>query len=330
MPHSWGFFIDKNAVIQSIYYNNLFYVNLDFNYPTGTYIIAVSGGVDSIVLLHALAHQYPNNRYVVAHVDHGIRSDSSEDMAVVRRFAYDNNLQFEYTELNLGNNTSEATARQKRYTYLRNLAKKHEAIAIITAHHQDDVIETMFINLIRGTGRRGLSSLKTTPEIIRPLLGVPKAHIYQYAKQCSLHWREDSTNSDMRYLRNTIRHKVVADMNDENRAKALSIISLAATTNAALDAELTQYVKRGLHKNTPVLNRRWFASQPHDISLEILYRLLTDNGVRDINAPMLERTVVAIKTMRPGKTIQLSGAVIVLTKRSARINMHRKTDENTV
>lgn len=318
-------------MIQSdYYYLILFIVQLDFNYTDKIFIVAVSGGVDSVALLHTLVNQHSSNRYIVANINHGIRQDVSKDADLVRSYAEEYHLPFEYTELKLGSAASEAQARAARYLFLQTIMKKHEAHAIITAHHQDDVIETMFINIVRGTGRRGLSSLKSNNNLVRPLLEVSKAEIYSYARQHDLTWREDSTNSDMKYLRNMLRHRVVAKMNSEQRAQALTIVNNASRINYLLDRELAQLLRRGLHKGELVVNRGWFAQLPHDVSLEVLYLLLSSNEAPDINKMTLERTVVAIKTLRPGKTIQLSGGEILLTKRSARIKIHRKTEGYTV
>jgi tRNA(Ile)-lysidine synthetase-like protein len=126
--------------------------------PKGRYVVAVSGGVDSVVLLDALS-KLPNLELVVAHLDHGIREDSIEDRRFVASLAASYGLVFEYGEGRLGSGASEATAREARYNFLRGVKMKHDAKAIITAHHQDDLIETAILNMLRGTGRKGLTSL---------------------------------------------------------------------------------------------------------------------------------------------------------------------------
>ena len=229
---------------------------VDFQQPKGTYIVAVSGGVDSIGLLHALLQQYPENTYVVTHVHHGIRDDADDDRVLVQELATTMQLPFEYTELTLGSNASEAEDRSARYAYLNAVKNKHNAQAIVTAHHQDDVIETLFINLVRGTGRRGISSLKSTQDIVRPLLHVSKKDMYAYALAHNLQWREDSTNTDKTYLRNKIRHDVVANMQPEHREQALQIIAQTQSINADIDKEIATLLRRGLHKGTPGLSRR--------------------------------------------------------------------------
>lgn len=295
----------------------------------GKYVIAVSGGVDSIVLLDVLTKNR-NPELVVAHFDHGIRSDSADDELFVRQLASSLNLPYETERIQLGSYASEAEARDRRYVFLHRVAKKHSAQAIITAHHQDDIIETLFINLVRGTGRRGASSLQSTKSIYRPLLDVPKSEIYYYAKQHKLNWREDSTNTNQHYLRNNIRHKVVASMTTEQRRKALACIKQMHTINNSIEKELNALLHRGLHKGKLVLNRSWFSLLPHEVAQEVAYILLRDVGAKDIDKKMIDRTVVAIKTMRPGKMLQVAGVDILLTKRSARFKSHSKTDEKRV
>src|SRR3989344_5293986 len=114
------------------------------------YIVAVSGGVDSVVLLDMLIKQKEHN-LVVAHFDHGIRVDSDADARFVWELAKKYELSFEVRREELGDAASENTARSHRYAFLRDIAKKYSA-TIVTAHHADDVVETIAINLTRGTG----------------------------------------------------------------------------------------------------------------------------------------------------------------------------------
>ena len=178
----------------------------------GKYIIAVSGGIDSVVLLDVLS-QLSDVELVVAHVDHGIRPDSGEDAALVRGLAEKYQLPFESASLNLGARTAEATAREKRYAWLEAVRQRYGADAIVTAHHRDDVVETIIINLMRGTGWRGLASLRETSHIHRPLLNTSKIEVVTYAIDHNLSWREDNTNDDVRYLRNYIRHGITPRFN---------------------------------------------------------------------------------------------------------------------
>jgi tRNA(Ile)-lysidine synthase len=129
---------------------------MDISVEPGRYVIAVSGGVDSVALLHALTKR-PALDMIVAHFDHGIRPESAQDAAFVRTLAESYGLPFVTDRVELGPDASEASARQARYSFLRTLQRQYDATSIITAHHQDDLLETAIINLLRGTGRRGLT-----------------------------------------------------------------------------------------------------------------------------------------------------------------------------
>ena len=124
------------------------------------YIVAVSGGVDSVALLHMLKHHSPHE-LVVAHVDHAIRSDSEVDVWHVAALAKDYELPFETTRLTLGPQPSEESLRRERYKWLYEVKQKHQADGIATAHHQDDLLETIALNFHRGTGWRGIASVRS-------------------------------------------------------------------------------------------------------------------------------------------------------------------------
>lgn len=270
--------------------------------PVGTYVIAVSGGVDSVALLHMASH-IPGVHLTVAHYDHGIRPNSHEDRRHVQQLAAKYGVPFVYAEGNLGKLTSEAIARQMRYAFLRQVSRAAGARAIITAHHQDDVIETAIINLLRGTGRRGLSSLKSQGDILRPLLHMPKSYIRRYAEKNSLAWREDSTNQDEAYLRNYVRLRLVPKFGAKKREALLKIIGDIAEINQELDTHLINYLH--VQPGTDVLDRRMFIHLPHAIAREVLAGWLRNQGLAGYDRRTLERLVVAAKTGAAGSTADI-------------------------
>jgi tRNA(Ile)-lysidine synthase len=142
-------------------------MDLQITIPVGTYIVAVSGGVDSVVLLHLLSKT--DCKLVVAHFDHGIRHNSHDDAAFVKSLAASYGLAYEEEKANLGPSASEDTARKARYAFLRRVTNTYHAKAIATAHHQDDVIETSIINILRGTGRNMLNKKSTLYRPRKPL-----------------------------------------------------------------------------------------------------------------------------------------------------------------
>jgi len=274
----------------------------------GKYIVAVSGGVDSMVLLDVLAKQ-PELELVVAHFDHGIRTDSHLDRPVVAAAAKRYGLPFESQRAELGPGASEARAREIRYAFLRDIKERHEAKAIITAHHQDDLLETAVLNLLRGTGRKGLSSLRSTKELRRPLLDTPKAAIREYARAHHIQWREDATNSDERYLRNYIRRRILRRLSSADRQMLWWAIKKTAAANKQIDALLHSLLS--VQTAAKMLPRRWFTLLPHRIATEVMAQWLRQNGVREFDHALIERLVVSAKVLAPGKVKDVNAGVLL-------------------
>ena len=281
---------------------------MDVDIKPGTYVVAVSGGVDSVVLLDLLA-QKPGLNLVVAHYDHGIRGDSEKDRLFVQTLAKKYGLPFVFAEGKLGAKASEETARTARYEFLEKTKKAAGADAIVTAHHEDDVLETAIINILRGTGRRGLTALKSG-KIIRQLLGVPKKDILAYAKQRKLKWREDPTNIETDYLRNWVRHKIVAKFGPKERRQMLGIIAKLKVTNKDTDAVIADVLKAKAQKDE--LDRHFFIMLSHDTAKELMAGWLRQNGITSYDKQTLERLVRAAKTYLPGKQVDIIGKVIML------------------
>jgi tRNA(Ile)-lysidine synthase len=268
----------------------------------GKYVVAVSGGVDSVVLLHVLQGM-PGIEPVVAHFDHGIRDDSAEDRKFVQSLAKQYGLPFVYDDGRLGPNASEAAAREARYQFLEKVQKDNEALAIITAHHQDDLLETAIINLLRGTGRKGLTSLANRPGIERPLLGTPKQALINYAKDQGLRWREDSTNQDQVYLRNYVRQNILPRFDAESKARLLSIIEDQKYKNEELDELLGKQLDAQAAGES--LDRQWFVGLSHAEAKETMAAWLRSNGIRSFDNKTLERLVTAAKVAVPDTTFDV-------------------------
>lgn len=285
----------------------------------GQYVLAVSGGVDSVVLLDVLV-QKPDIDILVAHYDHGIRDDSAEDRRLVQVLAKQYGLPFIYDEGSLGKNASEAIARDARYSFLQRVKDTSKSRAIITAHHQDDVIETAVLNLLRGTGRKGLSSLRSTDSIVRPLLHMPKKELVNYAKAHKLQWREDSTNLDQAYKRNYVRHKLKTKLTSKQREQFVTYITDMHDLNHQIDIELTNYLH--MQPGVAEIERYYFVQLPHAIAVEVMAEWLRRVGLRDFDARLLHRLVVAAKTFRPGTVIDVSqGLTLSVTGRNLALEL---------
>lgn len=271
----------------------------------GHYVAAISGGVDSMALLEILQH-LPGVTVTVAHFDHGIRSDSRADRLLVEQAARNYGVPFVYHEGNLGAGTSEDTARKARYDFLRKIQKSTKAAGIITAHHMDDVMETATHNLLRGTGRKGMSSLKSVDGILRPLLHLPKQHLIDYAVANNIKWREDSTNQNVSYRRNYIRHRIlprIKELSPEKFEELKRITRRQADLNHAIDNGLRTILH--LQPGVATLRRYDVAKLPHAVARELVGEWLRANGKREFNRKHLERATIALKTARPKTTLVL-------------------------
>ncbi|MCR5644836.1 MAG: tRNA lysidine(34) synthetase TilS [Bacteroidales bacterium] len=209
--------------------------------PSGKYILALSGGIDSMVLADMLLQSKAN--FVVAHCNFHLRGEESDgDEQFVRDYASRNGLtiyvkQFDTLDYAKDHGISiEMAARELRYVWFEELRQQLGYDYLAVAHHADDQLETFFINLLRGAGIRGLKGMQpVNGHIIRPLLNISRAEIQQYAEEHHLQWREDHTNAEMLYLRNKIRHEllpVIDSISKEGRGSILKSMSHLASENA--------------------------------------------------------------------------------------------------
>jgi len=287
--------------------------------PEGRYVVAVSGGVDSVALLFMLVEALraedvkPGSRLVVAHFDHGIRPDSADDRRFVQGLARQYDLPFVYERRELGPHASEAVARNARYAFLHKVQLASGAAGIITAHHQDDVLETAVLNLVRGTRGRGLHSLETRGSLLRPLTGMSRREIMAYAFENGLIWREDATNQDESILRNYVRHRYVVPMEPPKREELLHLRGKAAEITAEIDVITANY----LHSQPAQyqLNRKSFIELPHAVAREVMAAWLRERAPRiELNRKLLERLVVAAKAGKSGSKVDVAnGHYLLLT-----------------
>lgn len=281
---------------------------MDIDIQPGTYVAAVSGGVDSMVLLDLLAHK-PKLKLIIAHYDHGMRENSKQDRLFVHQAAHKQKLPFVYQEGNLGATASEAKARTARYEFLHQARAAANAKAIITAHHQDDVIETAIINLLRGTGRKGLTSLKNQNDVFRPLLNWPKHVLISYARGRGLKWREDLTNQDTKYLRNHVRHNIMPKLSTAKRRQLLQHLENLARLNNEIDTALINHLH--IQPEANKLDRHYFVMLPHKQAVELLAMWLRTKGVLSFDKKLLEKLVTGAKTLRTGKKMDVDKQHII-------------------
>lgn len=268
-----------------------------------TYVIAVSGGVDSVVLLDMIAHRKSDDTiYVVAHFDHGIRSRSSEDAKFVAQLAEKYGFVCVIGEGKLGQAASEALARERRYAFLRKIAQEYKAEKIITAHHQDDYIETIILHLLRGAGIRALRPMQGQEDILRPLIHKTKKDLLAYAREHNLQWREDETNEDTSYLRNYVRLVLMPRMHTATN----SLLELSASMEGSLH-EIDSRIALLLPKTNSYPRAR-FVLLPYSVQKEVMRAWLDKNTI-PYDRKKIEQACIAAKTLPIGKKISLTSGV---------------------
>lgn len=183
------------------------------------YLLAVSGGSDSMALAAAcVALQREGwGRYSVCHVEHGLRGQESlEDMALVQRFCAEQELSCYVQQVDVHGLVAseglsiEAAARQLRHEVLGRVLLESEAKAVVFAHNRDDQAETMLLRLLRGTSLKGLRGIMPESDMgLHPLLGFSHRELAEYCRLQGVHYAKDSTNDDLAYSRNRVRHELL-------------------------------------------------------------------------------------------------------------------------
>lgn len=211
--------------------------------PPGLWVVGVSGGGDSVALVHLLRRL--GYSFVVAHLDHGLRESSKEDAlwveALARRFGipfYGKRVELRELASKRGANL-EALARTVRYNFLFHVAKQVQAQAVLTAHTADDQAETLFLQLLRGTGR-ALGIRAQQGHLYRPLLGVRRAELRAYLAELGESWKEDPTNEELDRDRNYLRHEVMPRLEKRFPQGVAALARFASARQAEEDLLETQ------------------------------------------------------------------------------------------
>jgi tRNA(Ile)-lysidine synthase len=279
-------------------------------------LVALSGGLDSCVLLHLLRFIPAGPRLSAAHFDHAMRRASAADADWVRGLCVAWAVPL-FTQRADAPPVSEEAARDLRYAFLDAAVALSGADAIVTAHHADDQAETLLFRLARGTGVTGLAGIPERRGIIaRPLLPFLRTELTAYARAVGLRWREDPTNAEPQYDRNRVRRSVLPALESIRPGATGRIASLAAR---AADAESAwKQVVRGAIRRVllsrdatgyTLARERLLDYHPH-IRARVIRRLLATLGSR----PGRAGTDVAlqfISTGVSGSRIEVTGGIVL-------------------
>lgn len=205
-----------------------------------TVIVSCSGGPDSMALLSIVNNikDINNVKVIVAHVNHKVRKESDEEALMVEKYAKDNSDIFELHEINEYHDKANfhEDARKIRYAFLKDLKDKYKADYLLTAHHGDDLIETILMRITRGSNLKGYIGFKEESnwegiKILRPLIRRTKKYLEEYDKENNIPYRIDKTNYSDDYTRNRYRNNIIPLLKEENENINLKYLKLSEEIN---------------------------------------------------------------------------------------------------
>ena len=292
-------------------------------------ILAVSGGVDSMVMLDMFLRKFPRSEIAVATFDHGARESSKTDADFVEKSANFSEVQpalrsrFYRGEAPKSDKISESEARRLRYDFLRRVAFREKG-EIFVAQHVDDLVESVAINLVRGTGIRGLAPM-TRIGVRRPFLDgffnpreygfsmFDKRAILKYAAEHEVKFRQDPTNTTDDYLRNRIREKL-REMPEGEKMKIFELWK----KQKQIVREIDEIVENVLPEDLK-FSREEFFSLERDVAIEIIRGGLERAGV-SATRPQMDEFLAAILNYQPGKWFNLpENRLVKINKRDFKL-----------
>jgi tRNA(Ile)-lysidine synthase len=283
-------------------------------------VLAVSGGRDSMTLLHAAGAHARDSIACVATFDHGTGAHATEATVLVRRAAAELDIEFISARAAIVERT-EAEWRAQRWGFLREVARERSA-RVATAHTRDDQLETALMRVMRGSGARGLAALATrgpSPAILRPLLGAKRGDVAHYAARNRIAWVEDPGNARFDHLRNRIRHellpallRVKPSLGDDLLALGDRAALLRAEVDALVDRELALVTDHGSVSIAREMLLRYDAKE-----LALLWPAIAARAGATLDRRGTERLVAFTKRERKGARIQLSGGFEAISHRDA-------------
>ncbi|MDO8167879.1 tRNA lysidine(34) synthetase TilS [Candidatus Phytoplasma melaleucae] len=250
--------------------------------PKHKYIISVSGGVDSMVLLDYLYHR--KFFLIVVHFNHLKRQESIQDKILIQEYCANKKIPFHYVELNISTKNFQSEASLLRKIKLKEIATKYKTNYILTAHHLDDLAETIFLKVLRGSSLSGYSGMQDIYCIkdflfMKPFLYTNKTQIRAYANKNQIPFLEDSTNQSDRYTRNKIRNYIIPFFKQENNfLKNIKKFHLQISEISAFLRQQT-YLFLSQQINPNILDIKMFVQLHIAVQKDVILYLLEQNQI---------------------------------------------------
>ena len=246
-------------------------------------VVGVSGGPDSMALLHLMSSikKVIDIEVVCAHVNHNVRKESSSEKVFVEKFCLNHGIVFESMKIeDYGDDNFHNEARSKRYHYFENIVKKYGAKYLLTAHHGDDLIETILMRIVRGSTLRGYSGFSKIVKfedytILRPLINVTKDEIFEYNKNNNIAFVQDASNQKDVYTRNRFRKYIVPEFKKEDPNVHNKFYKFSTTLleyNDYIDKQVEKKIANIYVQNTLKIDE--FLKEEKVIQMKIIYYIL--------------------------------------------------------
>lgn len=302
-------------------------------------IIGCSSGPDSMALVDSVFKLKDNFnlKIIIAHVNYNVRKESVEEKEYVKDYCKKNNLIFECLDITeYGDDNFENEARRIRYKFFGRLVKKYNANYVMTAHHADDLMETILMKLVRGSNLNGYAGFKSVVQrdgykIIRPLITYTKDELIQYNKDNNIKYYIDKTNSDSFYTRNRYRKNILPLLKEENKDVHKKFLKFSNTLN-----EVNDYISNIVNNSydrciiDKKIDIKKFKLEDSFIQKELLYRIMSELYQDDlilVSDKHIELLLDLINSEKSNNKLYLPDN-IVFTKKYDYIEIIDKSDED--
>ena len=305
--------------------------------PNNTIIVGTSGGPDSMCLLDILINMKNKYQIICAHVNHNLRKESKKEAKMVKKYCEKNKIKFELYEIKKYEGNIENHARVQRYKFFEKLIKKYNAKYLLTAHHGDDLIETILMRIARGTDIKGLKGFtritdRKNYQIYRPLIFITKEEILKYLKEHDITYALDKTNEDDKYTRNRFRKYILPHLKKENKNIHKNFIKLSNSIKEYedhLNGEKEKIIKSIYSEN--IINLRQLKKEDKLMRQAIIYSILDityKDSINLIKEKHIEGILKAIDNEKPNITVSLpSNKEFVKLYNEATIMENKKSKE---